>query len=121
MRLLVVIYGILLVGLLLYGVLSAWYRAGMMNHFAAHTSYEGARFSGRADAPSLIWLSISNFLLVLLSLGLLAPIAQVRSARYFVQRLSLEGSLPVASIAQGAEDQIRRGEGLAQAFDVDAF
>ena len=118
---LAVIYGVLVGGLLLYGILSAWYRAGMMNHFAAHTSYEGARFSARADGHSLIWLSVTNFLLVVLSLGLLGPIAQVRSARYFVRRLTFEGTLPVASIAQGAEDDIKRGEGLAQAFDVDAF
>ena len=106
---------------LLYGLISAWYRAGMMNHFAAHTAYEGVRFKGHADAPSLIWLAATNFLMVLITLGLLTPLAQARSARYFVQRLSLEGTLPLAAITQGAEDNIKRGEGLAQAFDVDAF
>jgi uncharacterized membrane protein YjgN (DUF898 family) len=159
--------------MLLYGLVSAWYRAGMMNHFAAHTTFEGARFSGRADAPSLIWLTISNFLILLTGavlagillmlmlglgaggvmlatgagagqtagmqqtimaalpvlvlivlltgFGILLPMVQARSARYFVQRLSLDGAIPVAAIAQAAEDRIRRGEGLAQAFDVDAF
>jgi uncharacterized membrane protein YjgN (DUF898 family) len=158
---------------LLYGLVSAWYRAGMMNHFAAHTSFEGARFRASATAPGLIWLSISNFLIVLCGgiaatlglmlllgagvggmmaamgrgwqdlgamsqlaaqglpvlmlivglagLGILLPIAQARSARYFVEHLALDGELPVAAIVQGAEDDIRRGEGLAQAFDVDAF
>lgn len=106
---------------LLIGLISAWYRAGMYNLFAAHTSYAGARFSGNADAPSLIWLTVTNFLLAFLTLGLLTPIAQMRSARYFVSRLTLTGELPLGEIMQGAEDQIRRGEGLAQAFDVDAF
>ncbi len=106
---------------LLFGLVSAWYRAGVMNHFAAHTWFEGARFRANADAPSLIWLAISNFLIVLLSLGLLSPVAQARSARYFVQRLAIDGEIPLAAILQGAEDNLKRGEGLAQAFDVDAF
>lgn len=106
---------------LLFGLVSAWYRAGVMNHFAAHTWFEGARFRANADAPSLIWLAISNFLIVMLSLGLLGPVAQARSARYFVQRLAIDGEIPLAAIMQGAEDNMKRGEGLAQAFDVDAF
>lgn len=118
---LAIIYGSLLFGALLYGVLSAWYRAGMMNHFAAHTTFEAARFSGRATAGSLIWLTVSNTVLVLFTLGLLAPLAQARSARYFVERLSINGTAPLTEIAQRSADETRRGEGLAQAFDVDAF
>jgi uncharacterized membrane protein YjgN (DUF898 family) len=121
MMLLAVLYGTVLVGLLAYGVVSAWYRAKMMNHFAAHTTFENARFSGTATGRSLIWLTITNWLMVLLTLGLLSPVAQMRSARYLVQRLKIEGSAPLGEIAQRAHDDLRRGEGLAQVFDVDAF
>jgi uncharacterized membrane protein YjgN (DUF898 family) len=119
--LMAVIYGTLFAGLLIYGIFSAWYRAGMMNHFAAHTAFEGATFKGSATAGSLIWLTISNYLLVLFTLGLLAPVALARSARYFVERMAIDGDVPLAEIAQREEDAMRRGEGLAQAFDVDAF
>ncbi len=119
--LLLVIYGTLFVATLLYMFLSGWYRARMMNHFAEHTHFEDASFRGRATAGSLIWLGISNFLLVFLTLGLLTPIAQARSARYMVERLSIDGNALLESIAQRAEDAARRGEGLAQAFDIDAF
>ena len=115
------IYGTMLAGLLLYGVLSAWYRASMMNHFAAHTTFEGARFSANATAGSLIWLTITNFLMVIFTLGLLGPVAQARSARYFIERMQIDGNVPLAEIAQRANDPTGRGEGLAQAFDVDAF
>jgi uncharacterized membrane protein YjgN (DUF898 family) len=106
---------------ILFGVIIAWYQAATLNHFAAHTSFTGATFRGRATAWSLIWLVLGNLLIVFLTLGLLAPVAQARAARYFVQRLSIEGSVPLAEIAQRAEDPMRRGEGLAQIFDVDAF
>jgi uncharacterized membrane protein YjgN (DUF898 family) len=103
------------------GLMGAWYQAATINHFAAHTSYEGASFRGNATAWSLIWLVISNLLIVSLTLGLLAPVAQARSARYLVERMSIDGAVPLTEIAQRAEDPMKRGEGLAQAFDVDAF
>lgn len=116
-----ILYGGLIVGFLMYAVVSAWYRAQMMNHFAAHTSFEAAKFHGSATGRSLIWLALSNTLMVIFTLGLLAPVAQARSARYFVERLRLDGSASLAEILQRAEDSQSRGEGLAQAFDIDAF
>lgn len=114
-------YGVLVVGLLLFASMSAWYRARMMNHFAAHTSFDGVRFSGTATGPSLVWLTVSNWAIVLFTLGVLAPVAQARAARYFVERLQLEGSAALAEVLQRAAGDGTRGEGLAQAFDIDAF
>lgn len=105
----------------LWGIISAWYRAKMINHFAAHTSLEGATLCTSASAGSLVWLTVSNYLLTLLTFGILTPVAQVRSARYLITRTTLQGDLPLAEIEQRAADSLRRGEGLAQAFDVDAF
>ncbi len=115
-----VIYGGLILGFLMFAVVSAWYRARMMNHFAAHTSFEHVRFTGTATGRSLIWLALTNTLMVVLTLGLLSPVAQARSARYFVERLRMSGSASLDQILQGAAHE-GRGEGLAQAFDIDAF
>lgn len=117
---LIVIAGYIVFGILM-GIVMAWYLAAKFNHFAAHTHFEGATFRGNATAWSLIWLAISNMLIVMLTLGLLAPVAQARAARYMVERLSIDGTVPLAEIMQRAEDPMRRGEGLAQVFDVDAF
>jgi uncharacterized membrane protein YjgN (DUF898 family) len=119
-KLVAVIYGGLILGFLMFAVVSAWYRARMMNHFAAHTSFENVQFSGTATGRSLIWLALTNTLMVVLTLGLLAPVAQARSARYFVERLVMSGSASLDQILQGAAHE-GRGEGLAQAFDIDAF
>ena len=69
----------------------------------------------------LLWLTISNFLIVIFSFGLLAPIAQARAARYFVENLQFDGPVPFDTIAQATADGTTQGEGLAQAFDFDAF
>jgi uncharacterized membrane protein YjgN (DUF898 family) len=115
------IFGIVVVAYIVFGIMIAWYSVAKMNHFAAHTHFEGATFKGNATAGSLIWLIISNLLILTFTLGLLAPVAQARATRYFVERLSIKGAVPLAEIVQRAEDPMRRGEGLAQVFDVDAF
>ncbi|MGQ0457690.1 MAG: YjgN family protein [Hyphomicrobium sp.] len=47
--------------------------------------------------------------------------AQFRSARYFMARLKLDGTIDLDAIAQSADAGPARGEGLAQVFDLDAF
>ncbi len=67
-------------------------------------------------------LSIFAGILVLIAFsGLFSPFVQARNARYLIENLSIEGEVPLAGISQGADQGIKRGEGLAQAFDVDAF
>lgn len=61
------LYASVIVGFLLYSLVSAWYRAHMMNHFAAHTTFEGARFKGTATGGSLVWITFSNYLMALVS------------------------------------------------------
>lgn len=113
--------GALILLSLVYLVTSAWYRAFQFNHFAAHTRFEGARLKGTQTAGGLIWIGVTNLLIVVLTLGILSPVAQARSARYLIENLDIEGHVPLAEIAQGAEQDIARGEGLAQAFDIDGF
>jgi uncharacterized membrane protein YjgN (DUF898 family) len=112
---------VMVVAYLLFGFIVAWYQARAFNHFAAHTSYEGATFRGNLTAWSIIWLVITNLLIISLTLGLLAPVAQARAVRYVVDRLGIDGTVPLGEIAQRAGDPLRRGEGLAQVFDVDAL
>lgn len=161
----VVIVTVLIGAGLIFALISAWYRARTINHFANHTRFENAHFRGGLSAGGLIWLSISNFLILiagavlliaiaagvvapfvefdnlrapegravtqvmfsLLPLALIigftlfAPIVQARTAGYIVRNLEIEGTAPLADIAQRAGADIKYGEGLAEAFDVDAF
>lgn len=75
-----------------------------------------------ADLEGLKFVAITLGILVLVaSSGLFSPIIQGRIMRYLVQNLSIEGTVPLGDIAQGAAQQLSRGEGLAQAFDIDGF
>ncbi|MFY0611124.1 MAG: DUF898 domain-containing protein [Hyphomicrobiaceae bacterium] len=44
---------------------TAWYRARMINHFADHTRIGKARFDGNLDAIGVIWISVTNYLIMI--------------------------------------------------------
>ncbi len=160
-------FAIGLVTLIGIGLVTAWYRANQMNHFAEHTHLEGATFRLQASGRSLMWLLFSNWMLaafglilglaigtvlfqvfglaprapgeeigkyetgllpilavvlpVVLTTTLATTFAQFRSARYFLSRLKLDGPLNLNAILQSQTTGPKRGEGLAQVFDLDAF
>jgi uncharacterized membrane protein YjgN (DUF898 family) len=115
------IVAIVLGSLLAFAMIRAWYSAGMLNYFAAHTRLQGTGFTLKATAPSLVWLAASNFLIRVFSLGFLSAITEARSMRHMVDRLSCDGAIVWEKIAQNPDALLKRGEGLAEAFNVDAF
>jgi uncharacterized membrane protein YjgN (DUF898 family) len=70
------IVGVLLVAGFLFALVSAWYQARVTNHFAKHTHFENATFRGQLTARGLIWLAITNLLILIagaaMVLGLVA-------------------------------------------------
>ena len=107
--------------LLIFAMIRAWYSSRMFNYFAAETTYQGRRFHLATTVPSLIWLVASNYLIRTLSLTILSPIAEARATRYIVDRLSIEGPVEWQEVGQNPDALLSRGEGLAEAFNVDGF
>ncbi len=66
----------------------------------------------------LFGLMAGNYVLKLLSLGLLTPLAMQRTMRFWTRHTQLEGQIDPARIAQ-AERGPGTGEGLAGFFDID--
>jgi uncharacterized membrane protein YjgN (DUF898 family) len=112
---------IILGAFLIFAMIRAWYSSRMFNYFATQTRYQGCGFNLRTTVPSLVWLVASNYLIRLLSLGVLTPVTEARSMRYIVERLTIEGDVDWPAVAQNPAALMKRGEGLAEAFDVDAF
>ena len=112
---------ILLVASFLYSIITAWYRAAQANIFAAATRFEGVPLKLDVAAGGLIWLYVTNYLITTFTLGILKPVAEARNAQYFVERFAFDGPIDLERIAQSQAALGKTGEGLAQAFDVDAF
>jgi uncharacterized membrane protein YjgN (DUF898 family) len=115
------VIGVILAAFLIFAMIRAWYSAGMLNYFATHSKLQGTGFTLRATAPGLVWLAASNYLLRIFSLGFLSAVTEARSMRYLVDRLSCDSAIVWSRIAQNPDALLARGEGLAEAFNVDAF
>ena len=113
--------GVVFVAVLVFAMIRAWYTTRVLNYFAAQTQLQGTAFTLTAGVGSFVWLTASNYVMRVLSLGLLSPIADARSMRYIVDRLSIDGPIAFDEIGQNPDALLKRGEGLAEAFNVDAF
>ena len=100
------------------GIAWVWYSVGEMRYFAEKTRLGDTRIKLVVSTPRLIWLTISNLLLLLITMGLGYAWVVVRTARFFCENIQLQGDLDLDSIAQHPEGVPGMGEGLAEAFDL---
>jgi uncharacterized membrane protein YjgN (DUF898 family) len=103
--------------------LAVWsiYGAKEMRAFAAYTGLHQARLRLDATGPSLFALWLGNLLIFISTIGIGTPFILQRNMRYFCDRLTIDGTVNIASIEQSREPVLKRGEGLAEAFDIDGF
>lgn len=120
--------GVFAGALVLWSIMSSFYYAKLYNLCASSTvmlpSRQGdpaLRFRLDVGGLRLIWLFVTNMLITYLSLYVLRPVATARSMKYFVENLRLEGPFDPETIGQNRAAIDKSGEGLGQAFDLDAF
>ncbi len=97
------------------------YHAHRLNWMAGNTFLQDGHFTLNFQAGDLFRLVVGNALILLLSLGVLLPVVQKRLVRHFVRYLGFEGTVDLAAITQAGDTLEKTGEGLAEAFDIDAF
>ncbi|MFN3868665.1 MAG: YjgN family protein [Hyphomicrobiaceae bacterium] len=112
-------YLILLLGATVVTAIVGGLGYSVLTMFAGQTSEVGDLPQHQALMQSTIGLTMGFVFLI--SLGMLAPITQARTSGYLIRNLHLSGDLDMAAVAAGAEPTSKRGEGLAQAFDIDAI
>jgi uncharacterized membrane protein YjgN (DUF898 family) len=116
------------VAITLWSIMSSFYYAKLYNLCAsstimlpARTGEPALRFRLDIGGMKLIWLFVTNMMITYLSLYILRPVATARSMKYFVENLRLEGPFDAATVGQNRALIDQSGEGLGQAFDLDAF
>ncbi len=85
-----------------------------------HTSLEQHRFQSDMRWGRLAFITVTNYLAVICTLGLFLPFARVRAMRYRLESMSLlvDGSLDDISAVQDGEVGAT-GEGMAEFMDYD--
>lgn len=111
----VIIYAEMFVFLLYAMVVLAPYHAALLRAIIGSLKIGDARFRLDVKAADLLGLSLGNVFLIVVSLGLLSPFVQARTARFMIRRLSAEGLAPLADAKQAGTGP-KSGEGLADAF-----
>ncbi len=99
------------------GLYWLWFLARKRRYFAEHTSFVTARFRSTVTGGRLLRLYLGNVLL-LLPLGLGLPWAFVRTTRFNLTHLTLDGALDLEGIVQEPQIVPALGEGFASFLDM---
>ncbi len=114
------IFGSYLLVYLTLGFYWFWFEAKKQRYFWANTTIGSARFCSTVTGGGLLLLTLGNFLLMIMTLGLGFPWVVVRNAQFICRHLSLEGSLDPTAIEQDAQGATATGEGLSSFLDIDS-
>ncbi len=101
-------------------LIGPYFNARINNVIWNGTTLGPMRFESTLSARKLSWITITNFLGIVLTLGFFKPFAAIRIAKYRVSCLKLVAAGPIAAHVQAiAGDVNARGEEVAEMFDVD--
>jgi uncharacterized membrane protein YjgN (DUF898 family) len=85
-----------------------------------HTALGQHRFSSTLSARGLAWIIFSNFMLIVMTMGLFKPFADIRMARYRIDHMALLPSGSLEDFIASEQQQISAtGTETAEIFDVD--
>lgn len=101
-------------------LLAPFFLARLQNLIWNNTSLGAHRFASTISARGLTWIILTNFIGVILTLGLFKPFADVRMARYRLAHMALlPGDDLEAFLAGEQQKESATGTETAEMFDVD--
>ena len=84
-----------------------------------HTRFDTARFRCTIDFYPLFFLNLTNFVILIITLGFGWPWVMVRNTRFVFDNLYLEGPLDLAAILQEAQTASPTGDALDSFLNLD--
>jgi uncharacterized membrane protein YjgN (DUF898 family) len=106
--------------ILLFLLIGPWFAARIQNLVWNHTSLGPHRFVSNVQARGLFWIYLTNFLGIVLTLGLFKPFADIRLARYRMEHVGIIPTGSLEEIAAGRDQSITAtGEEAIGMFDFD--
>lgn len=118
LRMMFSIYFAAFVGMLVWGLLGLPYQVALLRRKAAMVGLDDVRFRIHAGLLGYFWVVAGNTLIIVFSLGLALPIAQMRMWRYIFSKMEVLGELDLDAVHQNPNKGPGSGEGLADAFDI---
>ena len=106
--------------LLAFLLIGPWFSARIQNLVWNHTALGENPLSSHVRARDLFWLYLTNFVAIILTLGLFKPFADIRLARYRLEHLAMHPKTSLDEISAGRlQSATATGEESADLFDFD--
>lgn len=106
--------------LLVFMFIGPWFAARIQNLVWNHTGLGPHAFFSNVRARDLLALYLTNFIAIVLTLGLFKPFADIRLAKYRLQHMTLLAETDLDEfIADQTQPVGATGEETAEAFDLD--
>jgi len=103
-----------------YMLIGTYIYTATLNTVFNHAFTGQQRFNSTLKVGRMFWIYVSNFVAILLTVGLLIPWAKIRIARYRFESLALETAGSLNGIIAGEQERVKAtGEELAEVFDID--
>ena len=97
-----------------------YFMARIQNLVWNNTQLGEHRFSSTLSARGLAWVIFSNFFLIIITMGLFKPFADIRAARYRVEHMAMLPAGNLEEFIASEQQQIgATGTETAEIFDVD--
>jgi uncharacterized membrane protein YjgN (DUF898 family) len=96
-----------------------WYTVYLARYNWSKTEFAGGRFHYDATAWQWFVLNVTNFFIIVFTLGLGIPLATIRSRQFLADHLSVVGNMKLSQVVQEAQMSSALGEGAADGFDMD--
>ena len=111
-----------LVGMVGYLALFGYFQAGMINLLMNHAELQSHGFSSELEPGRMVWLTLSNSFMIILTLGLFIPWAKVRIARYRASQTNMAVNGNLDHFVAGEAQRLNAlGDEMGEAFDVGSF
>jgi uncharacterized membrane protein YjgN (DUF898 family) len=115
---------VIVIGLIAFSIgaalIGCWYSALFVRHIIGNTKLETLPLRSTVTGRALLWLIVSNGLIVLFTLGIGMPIVLHRNMHFLARNLLISGELDVAALRQSTLAMPRTGEGMLQLLDQGA-
>ena len=90
------------------------------NYVLQHVKLADFRFDMRMDPMRVLWIQLSNIVVIVLSVGMMIPWARVRIVRYRLSCLSLLAQRSLDGFAASEQERLTAtGEEMGEALDLD--
>jgi uncharacterized membrane protein YjgN (DUF898 family) len=90
------------------------------NYVLQHVKLAGFKFDMRMHPMRVLWIQLSNIVMIVLSVGMLIPWARVRMVRYRLSCLSLLATQSLDEFAAGERQRLTAtGEEIGEVLDLD--